>query len=1344
MLPTALVVALIAMFSLNAASVFAQEDIIQITKTPVTPVEVVTGGTVKFTINVNNNTDLNVNPDIGLINVVVTDDKCPGAPLSRTGGDTDNDNVLDPTETWVYECTVTNILQGFINKAEVQANRQDNNNPVSDSDVVQVNVLNRGVHVTKTAGAPIVAPGNAVFTIIVRNTGANAIPRANITVNDAICQESVAGKLPVPAGADLAGDDPATPAIDGGSLTLICTVPNVTSDTTNAVTVQATDSAGLTFSHFASATQTVLQPGLAITKSPDKPTVLTVGGVARVVWSIKVFNTGQLVYTAANVTDAACPGVPVAPPVPAVPAINTLYGPIKTNADSDTDLEPGENWEYLCYKDYGPGTITNSATVNTTPATGSPKTATAQVVVVNSAAPVLLEKNPPLQFVLKGQTATFTFRVINNTNPPVALGNVQVIDADCTTPVTYVGGDTDGDKLLDANYPPPPLLVDESEIWTFTCSRANVQNSYLNAATVKATVNGLAVSGNATSIVTVINPGINIEKTVTPASLLKGQTATFNLRVTNRGNAELSNVVVTDAFCDAPGVAGPAAGNDADNDGKLDPAEVWNYTCTKANVTADFDNTASVTAKDPLNNPVNASVTVKVDVLDPKLQLEKTPAFQQVNEGDIVKWQLRIRNTGQALVLNPGPGTINATAGQAGAFAGPSGIIDALCSNLPGAGTLARLLDAPGDNDGSLEASEVWVFDCTADSLITYFSNDIINTAVALFTDTAVPANQYSTSERARVQVISKGLDVVKSASPAVAIAGNNVDFTFTLRNLTSPTRDLQTVAVSDAMCSAAPVLQAGSDANGDGKLNQNEVWVYKCTVTNVQADFINTVTATAVDANGNPYRDTATASVVVINAKLNVIKSTTTPIVGQGANVNFTIQAQNTGAFDLSNVVVTDAMCQGGAPTGPAGDNGDGKLNPGETWTYSCVVANVQGDFTNKADVTAKEPSGQPVTGSGSAAVTVLKPGINLEKTPDTQSVLSGQTANFTLIVSNNGNATLSSVQVTDGQCNVGPTVVSNGNGNSTLEPGETWTYSCAINNVTSNFINSAAVTASSGAQSVADTDTASVTVLTPGIRIDKTPDQQTVASGGTANFTINVSNPGTAPLSSVAVNDPLCSAAPLARTSGDTDNDNVLDPGEIWVYTCSIANVTQSFDNTASVSASTGAGTVNASDIAKVTVQTTPPPSGSLVLAQTVNPSTIVKGGSATFRATLANGTATNMTGITLSGDKCKSFTRLADAPGNNDATLNSGETWVWECVLTKVTKTTTNKVTAKVKTPKQTLTASIKLTVTNGRDLIIDEDPNEVSGTEVLVDGEGKVIDEAQLLNKNYLPIVIGEEE
>src|SRR5205823_1227948 len=38
-----------------------------------------------------------------LRNVAVTDDKC--SPLTLTGGDTDNDKLLDLTEVWTYTCT---------------------------------------------------------------------------------------------------------------------------------------------------------------------------------------------------------------------------------------------------------------------------------------------------------------------------------------------------------------------------------------------------------------------------------------------------------------------------------------------------------------------------------------------------------------------------------------------------------------------------------------------------------------------------------------------------------------------------------------------------------------------------------------------------------------------------------------------------------------------------------------------------------------------------------------------------------------------------------------------------------------------------------------------------------------------------------------------------------------------------------------------------------------------------------------------------------------------------------------------------------------------------------------
>lgn len=44
-------------------------------------------------------------------------------------------------------------------------------------------------------------------------------------------------------------------------------------------------------------------------------------------------------------------------------------------------------------------------------------------------------------------------------------------------------------------------------------------------------------------------------------------------------------------------------------------------------------------------------------------------------------------------------------------------------------------------------------------------------------------------------------------------------------------------------------------------------------------------------------------------------------------------------GSRDLSNIVVTDPLCDPGTITGPiSGDDGDGILDRGETWHFSCT----------------------------------------------------------------------------------------------------------------------------------------------------------------------------------------------------------------------------------------------------------------------------------------------------------------------------------------------------------------------------------------------------------------------
>lgn len=1322
-LPTALVVALMAFVSFAQATAFAQSPLIQITKTG--PTEVTQGSNVIFNISITNPG----NVDLKNVQLVET---CDVGPTQTANGN--GDAILNVGETWTYTCQINNVQQTFTNYAT--ANAVSNNaaqNPVSATDDAPVTVLNRGVHLTKTvrypAGRDYFLQGEtAEFVLGIRNTGQNNIKQADITLTDLLCSPVVNPKTQAPGdfdanGADdggVAGEiDGSASGLTGETWTYLCQVPNVASDVVNQASVSVKDSGGVvvsTFSHNATATATVFRRGLSISKTANK-SVVAEG--EKVIWTVKIYNTGNIDLGAPSVSDPACP--------------LTLQS---QGGNNDGTLDPGEIWTYVCEVAGGytvaQSPVKNEATVITPLPDPASATASATVTVVNPEFQFIVD--PPIQYVMKGATATIQYKV---TNTGVgALRNVEVKNPQCTT---FTGPTGDGGVAgeIDA----PTNAAPAGETWTYTCTFANVQT---DKDPTEGTFQAKDAAGNLVppapperrqAKIFVINPGLNIKKTVDP--VVYNGTATFNIQVTNKGNLELLDNNSTDgipypmpvdAFCDA-GTLVRTTVSPTDGDNNIDPNEVWNYQCTKASVKQGFDNTASISVKDATGNVYSASDTVKVQVLTPGLSLQKLPAYQTVEVSTFaskeISWTLRLQNTG-ASDLTPN-----------------GGVQDSTCS-FP----LERKADAPGNNDNILNKGETWIYVCRYTVYPWDAGYVITNNASAQFNDPG-NVNTLYTSVSAQAAVMGRDITLQKSAEPAVILPGQPVKFTFQVGNPTTwwnggyISADLINIDLKDAMCPGGKPTRISGDINGDNKLQNAELWVYECTVSGQQNDFTNVATVVGtVAGTGIPQSATATASVHVINAKLDVDKTASPAQVNQGGSVSFNIAVKNTGAVQLKEVLPVDDKCTLAGPTGDT--NSNGFLDTTETWNYTCTVANVQANFRNTVNVTAKEVgTNLAVSGSDFVDVTVVRPGINLDKIANTTSVTKGGTASFTILVSNAGSTNLTNVTPVDANCTL--VSLSKGNGDAVLNVGETWVYSCTVANVqgtNGSFTNVASVTATdANGVPVSAQDDASVTVTEPSnasIDVQKTGPASATA-GSNVTFQINVVNNGNVALTAVSPSDPLCTLTPVSLGNGDA----TLDVGETWSYTCTVNNVAAgTLTNTASATAQGPAGQV--SDSATATVNVTGGNNGSLVLAQTVNPSTIAKGGSATFQATLANGTATDMTGVSLKGDKCKSFTRQADAPGNNDAVLNSGETWVWQCVLTKVTKTTTNKVTAKIKAPKQTLTASIKLTVTSSRGLIIDEDPNEVSGVEVLVDGEGKVIDEAQLINKNYLPIVIGEEE
>ncbi len=90
------------------------------------------------------------------------------------------------------------------------------------------------------------------------------------------------------------------------------------------------------------------------------------------------------------------------------------------------------------------------------------------------------------------------------------------------------------------------------------------------------------MSDTDTAQVLVIEPGISITKTASPAAVLAGRNVTYTFEVTNTGDVGLTGVVPVDDKC-APLVrTGGDDGNDILDGANSGEPETWTYTCTRA------------------------------------------------------------------------------------------------------------------------------------------------------------------------------------------------------------------------------------------------------------------------------------------------------------------------------------------------------------------------------------------------------------------------------------------------------------------------------------------------------------------------------------------------------------------------------------------------------------------------------------------------------------------------------------------------------------------------------------------------------------------------------------------
>ena len=252
-------------------------------------------------------------------------------------------------------------------------------------------------------------------------------------------------------------------------------------------------------------------------------------------------------------------------------------------------------------------------------------------------------------------------------------------------------------------------------------------------------------------------------------------------------------------------------------------------------------------------------------------------------------------------------------------------------------------------------------------------------------------------------------------------------------------------------------------------------------------------------------------------------------PSLSPGDLVTWTYVVTNTGIVQLHNVIVTDD--QGVSVSCP-----QSTLDAGQSMTCTASGTAVPCPYANLATATASPPIGPPVSDSDASHYSGgnSNPAINIEKATNGHdadaapgpTIVEGEPITWTYVVTNTGDATLSSVGITDDQ---GVTVSCPA---SVLAAGQTMVCTAAGTAIGGQYANVGTVTGTSPCGDiVSDTDPSHYLgqALVASIRIEKAtnghdadlPPGPTITLGQAVSWTYVVTNTGDLQLSGISVSD-------------------------------------------------------------------------------------------------------------------------------------------------------------------------------------------------------------------------------
>ena len=594
-----------------------------------------------------------------------------------------------------------------------------------------------------------------------------------------------------------------------------------------------------------------------------------------------------------------------------------------------------------------------------------------------------------------------------------------------------------------------------------------------------------------------------------------------------------------------------------------------------------IDNTAIASGTPPAGGPVSdtddATVTATAN---PSITIDKSATPNNViSAGQTVSYAFLVTNTGNVtltgvVVDDPltGPGSV----GCPGSTLLPGESIT--CS--------ATYNVTPGDmNNGVID-----------------------NTATVTGTPPSGP-DVDDTDTESVTAVAAPAIQIVKTATPAtITAAGQTVTYTFTVTNTGNVS--LTAVVVSDPLPGLGPISCPGTTLTIGTSMTCSASYV--TTQADVDAgSYSNTATATGTPPTGPSVSDTSSAVVIANRAPALTLDKSSSPstVSSAGQTITYSFLVTNTGNVTLTSVTVGDPLPGLSAVSCPSMT-----LSPGASTTCTATKLATQGDIdagviNNTATVTATPPGGGTVAAIDSHTVTAPPASsITLVKTASPTTIASvGQLINYSFVVTNTGNVTLTGVGVSDPKPGMSPVTCPT----TTLAPSVsttcTATYTTILADVNQGSIDNTATASGTppSGPAVSDVDSETVTATqAPTITIDKSASPNNVSTvGQPVTYSFLITNTGNVTLTGVTVVDPI---AGLSAISCPT---TVLDPGTMTTCTATWA-VTQSdldsgsISNTATVTGTPPNGSdVTGTDTATVTVTAGP----AIQLDKTATPTTV-----------------------------------------------------------------------------------------------------------------------------------------